>query len=182
MRLKVVIVDFEVSRRTRRIAIGVGLPLLALVVATVANASVPVVFQPGATLHAADLNQDFTALDQRCSVLDARITALENAVATPHYAAAVVESDGTLFVANGNVSQELSVTHTGPGTYSVTWAPSDFPNGAIPLLSPAYSGTWGVTETAITESGGGANGIWLQTYNSTGAIVDGWFSVVVMGR
>ncbi|HEY3820576.1 MAG TPA: hypothetical protein VGL81_25595 [Polyangiaceae bacterium] len=82
MKLKVVVVDLEISTRAKRLALRIGLPVAALGVATVAYASVPVTFTAGGTLHAADLNTNFSALDTR-------VTTLENSDATSASVAAL---------------------------------------------------------------------------------------------
>jgi hypothetical protein len=65
MKLKVVVLDLELSRRAKRIVAiaSVALPLL-LGAGALALASVPPTFNDGDTLTAADLNSNFAALDQ----------------------------------------------------------------------------------------------------------------------
>jgi hypothetical protein len=173
MKLKLVVVDLEISPRAKRIALRIGLPLLVLGVASAAFASVPVTFTAGSTLHAADLNSNFSALD-------ARITALENAPKIPHYAQATVQANGTILEQNNNVSGNLSVTKTGTGSYQVTWNPADFPNGAAPLITPYLNNPEVISISKLVQFAS-ADTITVSTTTS-GASADGAFTVLVVGQ
>lgn len=84
MKIKLVVIDFEVPARVKRIALGAGIPAVLLGAAAIANAGVPHAFNPGEVLKASDLNGNFNALDQGVAALDQRIAALEQAtVADP---------------------------------------------------------------------------------------------------
>lgn len=75
MKLKLVIVDFEISPRTRKLLMRVGLPI-AIVFGggALAYANVPTVWKSGDPLKAADLNGNFSALDTRISAVEATRT------------------------------------------------------------------------------------------------------------
>jgi hypothetical protein len=172
MKLKVVIVDLELSPRAKRLALRIGIPLLVLGGATVAYASVPVNFMAGSTLHAADLNANFTALD-------ARITTLEGAPKAPRFSQAVVEANGTTFEANYNVSTPLTITNTTAGVYLVQWNGADFPNGVAPLVTPSLNSPETIQISGLNE--GGTNQIYVVTYSS-GVATNGWFTVLLIGK
>lgn len=71
MKLKVVIVDFEVSPRARKLLLRFGLPIaLVLGSGALAYANVPKVWNVGDPLKAADLNGNFSALDKRVAALE----------------------------------------------------------------------------------------------------------------
>jgi hypothetical protein len=77
MKLKLVIVDFELSPRAKRLALRMGVPALILGMATVAYANVPNVFTSGEVLTAAALNADFALHDTEIAALQADIKALQ---------------------------------------------------------------------------------------------------------
>jgi hypothetical protein len=77
MKLKLVVVDFELSARVKRIALHVGVPALVLGMATVAYANVPNIFKSGEVLTAAQLNADFALHDTEIAALQADIKALQ---------------------------------------------------------------------------------------------------------
>jgi hypothetical protein len=84
MKLKVVIVDLELSTRAKkRLLRGSILAALLLGGATLAYAdwTVPVNFQPNTALRAADLNNNFAALADAGASLEVRVAALEAAQA-----------------------------------------------------------------------------------------------------
>ncbi len=64
MKLKVVVVDLELTHRQKRVATG-SIALAVALAAGAALADVPKTFVAGETLRAADLNANFTALDNR---------------------------------------------------------------------------------------------------------------------
>jgi hypothetical protein len=177
MKLKLVVVDLELSPRAKRLALRIGIPLLALCGATAAYAAVPVTFTAGTTLHAADLNTNFSALD-------ARISVLEKAPKVPHYAQATVKNDGTIFEQNNNTGNNLVVTRTSTGVYHVTWNGSDYPNGAAPVITPSLNNPEMLQMSALVEVGSGTNtdGIYVVTMTPAGVATDGWFTVLVLGQ
>lgn len=71
VKLKVVVIDLDIPPRLKLLAVRIGLPIAALLVASaIARASVPVAFVAGGTLKSADLNSDFSNLDGRLSVFE----------------------------------------------------------------------------------------------------------------
>jgi hypothetical protein len=75
MKLKMVVVDLEISPRTRRLLKWVGLPLLLVLGATaIVRAADPSQFTDGSTLKAADLNSNFKIVTDRLAALEARKT------------------------------------------------------------------------------------------------------------
>jgi hypothetical protein len=76
MRLKMIVVDMELTRAQRRWAQTVGMVGLLCGVAFVADAAVPQTWMSGDTLLAEDLNANFTALDERIVVLEQQITSV----------------------------------------------------------------------------------------------------------
>jgi hypothetical protein len=72
MKLKVIVVDLELSTRAKRAALAATtLAGILLVAGSGAVAAVPHTWNDGDTLNAADLNGAFTALDTRISTLEA---------------------------------------------------------------------------------------------------------------
>lgn len=71
MKLKLVIVDLEMSPRVKRLLLRLGLPIaLVLGGSALAYANVPKVWNSGDKLLAADLNGNFSALDTRITSLE----------------------------------------------------------------------------------------------------------------
>lgn len=62
MKIKVVIVDLELSKRAKRVGAAVAVVLLAVGAGAVAYGSVPKIWNDGDTLTATDLNANFAAL------------------------------------------------------------------------------------------------------------------------
>jgi len=74
MKLKVVVVDLEVSPRAKRWALRIGIPLATLVGgATLAWAASVHTWSDGDTLSAADLNANFSALQGEIATLQAQL-------------------------------------------------------------------------------------------------------------
>ena len=74
MKLKIVTVDLELTRRQRRIGMLAGAVAVAALGASVAVAMVPHTFAAGQTLKASDLNENFTDLDDRLKTLESAKT------------------------------------------------------------------------------------------------------------
>jgi len=70
MKIKIVTVDFEIPRRTKRIALMVGVPALVIGGSAIAVASVPNTFKDGDVLSADKMNQNFADLDSRITKLE----------------------------------------------------------------------------------------------------------------
>jgi hypothetical protein len=85
MKIKVVVIDLELSRRAKRIAAAVAIPLVLLGGAAVGYAEVPRTWKDGETLKAEDLNASFKALD---AVIEARLPGTTWKPYTPQIAGA----------------------------------------------------------------------------------------------
>jgi hypothetical protein len=92
MKLKVVIVDFELSPRAKRLALAIGIPAFILGVATVAYANVPNVFSSGEVLTAAALNADFAYHDTEIAALQTDIQTLQSTLSTLQSSATATQS------------------------------------------------------------------------------------------
>jgi len=172
MKFKVVVVDLELSPRARRLSAWAGAAALVLGAATVAYASVPVTFSAGTTLHAADLNQNFTSLDQR-------IAALENAPKAPRYFQMTIEANGTVFESSTNISANPLIEHTTTGVYHILWKSTDFPNGVAPVITPSLGNP---ESLQMSELSTGTNDCYVVTLNPAGVATDGWFTVLLIGQ
>lgn len=70
MKIKLVVVDLELSRRTRRLAVLGAISAAVLGAAAFAAASVPHTWNDGEVLSASDLNATFAALDARLGAVE----------------------------------------------------------------------------------------------------------------
>ena len=71
MKIKVTTIDFEIPRRTKRLALIVGVPTAALLgAAALAYAGVPNTFSPGEALSSSQMNANFSSLDGRITTLE----------------------------------------------------------------------------------------------------------------
>lgn len=102
MKIKVVTVDLELSRRQK--LIGAALAMLAVPMG-VAFAAPPNTFMAGATLTAADLNENFAALDTDVAALQVSVADLEPAVTT-------LETSVTALQAAGHPKSAFKATRT----------------------------------------------------------------------
>jgi formylglycine-generating enzyme required for sulfatase activity len=76
MKIKIMVIDFEVPARIKRRALAVGIPVAILAGAgAVAYADVKHTFKSGDVLKAADLNENFDELDQRIAALEQGVVA-----------------------------------------------------------------------------------------------------------
>jgi len=71
MKLKMVVVDLEIPSHVKHRLLQIGIPALVLGTGALAYASVPKTWMDGQPLTAADLNGNFSALDQRLSAVEA---------------------------------------------------------------------------------------------------------------
>jgi hypothetical protein len=72
MKIKVVVIDFEVPTRVKQWALRIGIPVVVLGgFVALAYANVPVAFNSGEVLQASDLNTNFQSLDQRLTAVEA---------------------------------------------------------------------------------------------------------------
>jgi hypothetical protein len=71
MKLKLVVIDFELSSRTRKLLVRLGLPIaIVLGSGALAYANVPTVWKSGDLLKVADMNGNFSAVDKRLAALE----------------------------------------------------------------------------------------------------------------
>ena len=71
MKIKVTTIDFEIPRRTKRIAMIAGLPAATLLgAAALAYAGVPNTFSSGEPLSSSQMNANFSSLDARITTLE----------------------------------------------------------------------------------------------------------------
>jgi hypothetical protein len=82
MKIKVVVIDLELSARAKRRAAAALVPVVLLVGGAVAYASSLHVWADGDTLSAMDLNGNFTQLDMRVTTLESAKMQDEQALAT----------------------------------------------------------------------------------------------------
>jgi hypothetical protein len=152
MKLKIVVLDLELTRREKRVG-AVALALASALVTSVALAEV-VPFAAGETLTAAKLNANFADLDERLTAqstdaaeLDTRLTDAEMAIAT-------LEAAPTFLVSTSNVAQT--------GAFA-----TDLVYDAMELtLQP---GTWLVESSATMYTSGNSDQVQLGLWNQTAA-------------
>jgi hypothetical protein len=137
MKIKILVVDFEIPPRVRRWGLWTGLPLLVLGGAAIARAAPPslVQFATGTPLRASDLNANFAALQ-------GQITQLMNAGIST---AATALPAAALRVETINCSTD--------NTYVIsdcTCAPNE-----IAISGGAYAGSGGVGTNWLTEDRNG---------------------------
>lgn len=72
MKLKVYVVDLEISKAAKRKALVVGIPTAMLLMGGVALATVPHTFTNGEVLNASDLNDDLSGLDTRVTAVETK--------------------------------------------------------------------------------------------------------------
>lgn len=65
MKIKVTPIEFELSRRTKRLALFLGVPALLIGASAIAFAGVPNTFTDGDTLSADKMNANFAGLNIR---------------------------------------------------------------------------------------------------------------------
>jgi microcystin-dependent protein len=83
MKIKVVVVDLEISRRGKRMVAGIAAAIVAVVGGAIAFASVPHSWSANEKLTAADLNGNFSALDARATALEGQVATVQAEVALP---------------------------------------------------------------------------------------------------
>ncbi len=158
MKLKMVIVDFDISPGARRLVLWVGIPVLILGVAAVAYANVPNVFESGEVLTAAALNADFALHDTEIAALQADVTALQ----ATHGVIQVLEAEpaAASVAMPSNGASPLYACPTAPYTPTTTgqtaliWAEGNalqVPSGSGLAVNAAYN-TGAGTDTPIGYS------------------------------
>jgi hypothetical protein len=95
MKLKLVVIDLELSKRAKRIAAAALVPALVLAGGAIAYANVPHTWKDSDTLGASDLNNNFSALDTRLSKLEGSAAANPSSFRAHVSAAVMVPSTPT---------------------------------------------------------------------------------------
>jgi hypothetical protein len=94
MKIKVYVLDLEIPRRIKRLAVLLGLPVaLLLTIVAVAYASITT-FKAGDPLSAATMNANFADLNMRLTALEGALTRAPT-VASPHSQGVIVWKDST---------------------------------------------------------------------------------------
>jgi microcystin-dependent protein len=70
MKIKLAVVDLELSRHQKRLAAALAVPVIIAAAGAVAYAAVPTMWKDGDVLKAADLNANFTAVDNRVASVE----------------------------------------------------------------------------------------------------------------
>jgi hypothetical protein len=177
MKLKVIVVDLEISPRVKRLALRLGLPLAILGVATIAYASVPVTFTAGGTLHAADLNTNFSALDTRVTNLEnndatsASVTALQATVTSLQSTVTTLQASvTTLQTQEGTLQTSVNTLNANPAVVAGLAAPRylEFGVNANGSLGIVGTNIAGATPTVSETMTGGYNIAFPATYFPNG--------------
>jgi len=129
MKLKLVVVDLELSRRQRMLG-AAGLGAAILMVGAVAVADVPNTFVAGDTLTAAGLNENFGSLDTRITALESQTESTTAALATgcgPKSAlASVTDGEPVCTPANDVVAVRAEVTGSNGGSSAAVPCPAGY--------------------------------------------------------
>jgi hypothetical protein len=167
MKVKIIVIDWEIPPRLKRALLLLGVPAAVIVaLGAIAYASVPVAFTKNAPLKADDLNTDFQSLDSR-------VTALETTVAASHVATADRATSAAFAsaVAAGSVRVETTnCTPMYPGTAAPTTDCSCNAN-EIAIGGGAWSGavTGTLNESRNLGSSGQAATTWRVSCIQNGA-------------
>ena len=165
MKLKVVIVDLEVSPRAKKWCLRAGIPLALLVGGgAIAWASPPHAFSDGQILTAQELNDNFTALDARLTVVEGQVHAPSafravrtTAFNTPANATTTVVFDNVLFDLDGeyNVATGAFVPKNA-GTYLIACSFDYLTPGVAEWSAILFDGATELVGTDMQSSTGGA--------------------------
>jgi hypothetical protein len=118
MKIKIMIVDFEIAPRVKRWAIRIGIPIAVVTGGgALAFASLPQ-FKDGDTLTAKSLNDEFLAVSKGQDAMDARVAALEG----QHLVYGVLDASCKFASQSGGIS----TVNNGPGDCTVVFAASTF--------------------------------------------------------
>jgi hypothetical protein len=102
MKIKIIVVDLELSRRAKRHALLLGVPVVLLLAASgVALSAVPFTFSPGDQLTAQSMNANFADLDGRISASGRFVASVDGGAKYSMGATAVC---GTTAAVNGKFS------------------------------------------------------------------------------
>jgi hypothetical protein len=138
MKIKIIVIDPELSQRTKRLLAAVVVPAILVGSAAVAWAGTLHAWNPGDTLVAKDLNDNFNAVEAEIAAnftaLDARVATLE---AVGHVERANLGKTGTVTTQSGSWINQ--VDHVGTGGYAVTFASGVF--SSVPTcVATAFEG------------------------------------------
>lgn len=180
MKLKVLVLDLELSRRQKFGAAVALTAVLAAVSASVALSAPPHVFQSGAVLAAADLNANFADAD-------ARITALEADLADANAAITALTAkthDPSAFRAVRTLNQ--SIPHATPTKLVFDSELFDLANEYDPatgVFTAASAGTYSVHCALWLIAPNGAGPVWAMTVERNGTQLVGadWQSAAAKG-
>ncbi len=140
MKLKIVIVDLEIPRKTKRIALLAGIPLaLLLGSGALVYANVKHTFAAGDPLSATTMNENFADLDSRLTAAEAKAAALDN----------------TVYGVDGGDATSLTkaVTTLDNTVYGVDGGAFPLSTGWVKIYDVAYNGN-GVQTIPVTSVGG----------------------------
>src|SRR5215831_18393146 len=133
MKIKLYVIDLEIPPRAKRWALGIGLPLAAILGGlSIAYAAVPKTWTANEPLKSADLNANFTDLDTRVSALETTIANQTLHLATCTNGAGfttcvcpageIAISGGALPSSSGGQGFLVESRNIGPGTVpGTTW-------------------------------------------------------------
>lgn len=109
MKLKIVVIDLEIPSRTKRLALMIGIPLIAvLAISGVAASAVPYKFGPGDQLTSQSINANFADLDGRISTNGRYVTVLVDGGAS--YSMGATKACGTTAPQSGQFAGPNATT------------------------------------------------------------------------
>lgn len=115
MKIKILVIDPELSLRAKRALAIAAIPAL-LLGGAVAYAAVPKTWTTGEVLKASDLNGNFDALDKSVTAIEKRVTAIEQKTPNHLVATSEVKESSATYADLVYQSMQLDLT---PGTWLV---------------------------------------------------------------
>jgi hypothetical protein len=156
MKIKVYVLDLEIPRKTKRIALLLSAPLVVLIgLGAIAYATVPNIFTSGEALSSAQMNANF-------GNLDGRLTAIEGLLAT-----ATADGGYALGATYCGATAATEGSFSGPGTLT-GYASAKAQCQAVPGCAPASAHMCTADEMVRTRQTGRSIDAGAATY--------GWFS------
>jgi hypothetical protein len=138
MKVRIVVIDWEIPARVKKWALRLGIPLGGLATAGgIAYASLPHVFASGETLSAANLNADLQSLDTRLAALEGRRLVQVEANITP-------ESNVCTLSDQKPTTWATAASINGDGTCQLTFVPGSF--SGTPICLATNGSTWKSSE------------------------------------
>lgn len=174
MKIKVVTVDLELSRRQKLVGAAVAMLLVPMGVAVAAP---PNTFVAGATLTAADLNENFAALDTDVTALKASVADLDPAVTALEASVTALQAAGhpkSAFRAIRTTSQNIPTNTPTPITFDTEQF--DVGNEGTPAngqFTAAAAGIYQVQCSSHLTSGTGAGPIYSMFVIKNGVEIQG---------